>query len=580
MKKRIPYGVANYKQLVLEYGYYVDKTEYIRMLEDFHSPVFLRPRRFGKSLWCTTLEYYYDQQHASEFESLFGNTAIGKDPTPNRNQYVVWSLDFSEVPLCEDLHQLRADFDTILNASLLTCVHRYEAMIDSPIAFDETKSVSVNLSTLSQRIREYDLAPLYVIIDEYDNFTNQLITAQNQQLYDDLNRENGFFKGFFKTLKRAVKSQAVAQCFITGVLPIAIDELASGYNIAQFLTLDASFEAMMGFTQQEVDDLLEAIYLDHSLDAETRPQIEELLRNHYNGYQFTSPQGSRLYNSTILFYFLDHLCRHYEIPKFLTDRNLKTDLKWIKRLTGSNPQITERFVDQVLWQDGVPFDETQLLEKFDTHRFFDPEFFPMSFFYLGMLTRADEFSMRLPNLNMRTIFTEYFNELHEVQVLPDYAETMRGFLDSYDFPQLFADYWRLYIGQLPEAVFQNLNENFYRTTFYDLCRRYLSSYFLWHLERSYPGGRSDWEMVGKPGTRFAGKRILAEFKYWSNHRLSKAGLSVDTFKALPEDRKQLQKYTTALQQETPEAEIESYLIYCLGNQGFQVSRLFNGKTNG
>ncbi len=569
-KKRIPYGVANYKTLITEYGYYVDKTEYIRLLEEFHSPVFLRPRRFGKSLWCTTLEYYYDRKYAEEFETLFGSTAIGKNSTPHHNAYVVLSLDFSIVPASDQIRQLETNFHQIVNVSLATLVRRYEAIFGEAIPYEDTQSCLVNFARVLDRISQQGEPVLFVIIDEYDNFANQLIMARDDPRYRELTRDDGFLKSFFKLLKKGVKDRTIAHCWVTGVLPITIDELASGYNMAQFLTLNPRFEEMMGFTQTEVHRLLDQVYDDHPLDPQSRPEVETLLQTHYNGYHFSRTEGTKLYNSTILFYFLDQLCQHGRIPKHLTDVNLKTDLSWVRRLTGSNPQLTETFVDQVLWKNGIGYDDTQLIEKFDMHHFFKPSFFPLSFFYLGMLTRYNDFKMQLPNLNMRTIFIEYFNELHQLEVSAGYDGMMEGFLQTQDFSQLFADYWEIYIGQLPETLFSQMSENFYRTTFYEICRRYLSGYFTFHVERSYPGGRSDFEMVGKANTPFAGKYLVVEFKYWSNQKWFKSGQTLDHFKPVPNDLAQLRGYQKALEQEVPGTPITSYLVYCFGNQGFCV----------
>jgi hypothetical protein len=187
-----------------------------------------------------------------------------------------------------------------------------------------------------------------------------------------------------------------------------------------------------------------------------------------------------------------------------------------------------------------------------------------------MLTKQDQFSMTLPNLNMRKIFVEYFNELHHLDVSTKYADMMRGFVQQPDLPRLFADYWRLYVSQLPEAIFQQVNENFYRTTFYELCSRYLSTWFIWNLERSYPQGRTDLEFVGKYHEQFAGLRIVIEFKYYSNAEFKKLQTTIEDFQLREEDTVQIAGYVEGLRQEYPEARVSQYVIYCFGNQGFRV----------
>lgn len=296
--------------------------------------------------------------------------------------------------------------------------------------------------------------------------------------------DDSFFKSFFKVLKEGRESGAVANVYITGVLPILIDELASGFNVATIITLDRDFEAMLGFTQAEVDRLLDEVYADYAIDPSTRPEVETVIKNHYNGYHFVDPHGPALYNSTILMYFLRDFTRFGEMPEYLTDLNLRTDLSWVRRLTGANVGDTEAFVTQLTTENRIPYDKNFLTTKFNMSQLFQPGFYPISFFYLGLLTQQDNFFLRLPNLNIRQIFIEYFNELYQIDVSTRYADIMQSFVNQPELEPLFAGYWREYVSQLPEAVFAKMNENFYRTTFFELCSRYLSRWFTWSVERS------------------------------------------------------------------------------------------------
>ncbi|MCP4156756.1 MAG: AAA family ATPase, partial [bacterium] len=288
-KKRVRYGEANYKSLVLDNGYYVDKTEYIRLMEEFKNPVFLRPRRFGKSLWCTTLEYYYDINEAGDFDLLFGHTDIGKNPTPLHNSFMILSLDFSTIDPSGDIKAILRRFNDQCNTALQVVLWRYKNYFKGFDRIDEDVDVSTNLKKILAQIKAFDLPRLYVIIDEYDNFANQLITSHKDALYRELTADNSFLKNFFKTLKNGCKARTIDRVFITGVLPITIDDLSSGYNIADFLTLNKKFENMMGFTHQEVGALLDEIYEDHRLPLGTRWQIMEVITANYNGYRIIDP---------------------------------------------------------------------------------------------------------------------------------------------------------------------------------------------------------------------------------------------------------------------------------------------------
>jgi len=570
MKKRILYANANYEEIVAENGYFVDKTHYIAKLETVKNSVFLRPRRFGKSLWCRILECYYSIRQKDDFERLFGHTYIGKNPTPLKNSFFVLHLDFSVVNPIGNAADIGKSFNQVCNSKMDVMLGHNAAWFDENIVSDTKESASANLRNILDHIDKHDLPRLYVIIDEYDNFANQLIVSRKDGLYRELTGDDSFLKTFFKTLKEGRKTGAVADVFITGVLPVTMDDLASGFNIANFITLKAEFENMLGFTQTEVDSLLDEVYRDYEIDPCTRSEVNDLIRNHYNGYHFVNPSGEAVYNSTILMYFLQDFTCYKQIPKHLTDLNLRTDISWVRRLTGSDPQYSEAFVNQLTIHNVIRYDESFLVTKFDMSQFFDKSYFPVSFFYLGMLTRQDEFYLRLPNLNMRKIFVEYFNELHRIDVSTKYAEMMQGFVNTPNLPRLFADYWKLYVSQLPEAIFQQVNENFYRTTFFELCSRYLSRWFTFNVERSYPQGRSDLEFVGKFHEKFAGLRIVIEFKYFSNSDLKKMKTSVKKFRLRKEDSLQIAGYAEGLKQEYPQAKISQYVIYCFGNQGFQV----------
>lgn len=574
MPKRVLYSEANYAAIVRDQGYFVDKTEYIAKLEQIRNPVFLRPRRFGKSTLCSLLRYYYDRNFAAQFDELFGHTWIGQHPTGQQNQYLVLYLNFSTIAVGPTIQDIEGSFKRQCNFALDHLRREYATVLGDLLPeLDQVAPVADNLSILLTVLRLHGLPQLYVIIDEYDNFANQLVTGHKDHLYQQLTADESFFKSFFKALKEGRETGAIVNVFITGVLPILIDELASGFNIATIITLDPEFEAMIGFTQHEVDRLLDEVYADYALDPATRLDVDTVIKNHYNGYHFVDPQGTALYNSTILMYFLHHLTRHRRMPEFLTDLNLRTDLSWVRRLTSANAGDTDAFVTQLTTENRITYDRNFLTTKFNTVQFFQPGFYPISFFYLGMLTQQDNFFLCLPNISMRQIFVEYFNELHQIDVSTRYAEMMQAFVNRPDLELLFAGYWREYVGQFPEAIFTKVNENFYRSTFFELCSRYLSRWFTWNMERSYPSGKSDLEFVGKYHEKFAGLHWVIEFKYYSNSEFRKLDTTIEAFQLQAEDTVQLTGYVEGLRREYPEAQIASFVIYCFGNQGYRVFAL-------
>lgn len=570
MSRTVPYGIANYAELIDANCYFIDKTRFIANLERIRNPIFLRPKRFGKSLFCSMLAYYYDAALADRFNALFGQTWIGRHPTPRHNRCIVLPFDFSTISVGASLATIEESFRRQCHSGLRRLRDWYAPLLDDLPNIPDTASASDAVKTLFDFVDGRHVPRLYVIIDEYDNFANQLITARHDSVYRQVTADDSFLKAFFKTLKEGRKSGVVLNVFTTGVLPIMIDDLASGFNIGTFLTLEPEFEQMVGFTQAEIDALLDQAYADYALAPATRPDIEALVKNQYNGYRFVSPNSETLYNPTIFMYFLDKFCRYGTIPRHLTDLNLKTDLSWVKRLTASDAASTNEFVDQLTIHNRIRYDDVFLVEKFNMSQVFEKGYFPISFFYLGMLTRQDEFHLTLPNLNMRTMFVEYFNELHSIDVSTRYTEIMQRFVQDMRLPALFAGYWREYVSQLPESVFQQVNEKFYRTTFYEVCRRYLSPWFTWNVERSYPQGKSDLEFVGKYHEQFAGIRMVIEFKYISNAAFSQRNITLEELTLDEADTRQLAGYVEGLRQEYPEAHITQWVIYCIGNRGFRV----------
>ncbi|MCP4152088.1 MAG: AAA family ATPase, partial [bacterium] len=175
-----------------------------------------------------------------------------------------------------------------------------------------------------------------------------------------------------------------------------------------FLTLEQEFETMMGFSLKETESLIDEIYKEHEIEPSTRPLIMETIKANYNGYRIIDPEGEGLFNSTILMYFLKKFIKYREIPEYLIDVNLKTDISWVRRLTASNPKNTKELVNQLLINNQLSYNKIALSEKFSMSQFFEKDFYPISFYYLGMLTKWDEQYMCLPNLNMRSIFADYF----------------------------------------------------------------------------------------------------------------------------------------------------------------------------
>ena len=571
MKRIIPYGIMNYAELIEKKTYFIDKTEFIALLEDISNPVFLRPRRFGKSLFCSMLQYYYDLNQADRFNDLFGHTWAGLHPTGKQNTYIVLKLDFSTIATPSSYTGIEGSFNRQCMSHIHQLIQTYPEYL-ADFSFHDTAPASDNLKLLLDHLTGKKAPQLYVIIDEYDNFSNHLITTHQDSLYRQITADDSFLKSFFKVLKAGRQSGAIANIFMTGILPITIDDLTSAYNIADFITLHPLLEAMLGFTGDELTLLMDEIYHDYGYDPSTKPAVAEVLKNQYNGYHFVqTTEETALYNPTMVMFFFREFCRHNTIPDNLIDLNLRTDLSWVQRITGANPENTEVIVTQLTAENLVHYEKDALISQFNMADFFRPQFYPVSFFYLGMLTKKDDFNLCLPNLSMKKIFAEYFNEIYRIDTSTRYTSFMERFITTKpDIEDLFAGYWKNYVSQLPEAVFARVNENFYRTTFYELCSRFLSKWLTFNIERSYPSGRSDLEFVGKYNEKFAGRRWVMEFKYYSNTEFTKFHCKPEEFPLNPEHANQIQTYAEDLKREYPEIVLSLHVIYCFGNAGYRV----------
>lgn len=563
---KIPYAVMNYAKLREEGYYYVDKSRYIAELEKYQVPVFLRPRRFGKSLFCTMLDYYYDLNEADRFESLFGDTWIGQHPTGRQNSYMVLHLDFSIVSVRENLNEQERAFDAVILPKI-----RGFAEVTYKEFFTDFKADSQSSSDLLSNILTYislnDLPPIYLIIDEYDNFTNQLITSFKDNLYSELTTGDSFLRTFFKVIKEGVKAQGIAGTFITGVLPITMDDLTSGFNIAQMVTLQPGLVNMLGFTYEETETYLQAIFDGYGFDKALLPEVRQIIRNNYDGYRFL-PNANPIYNSTILTYFLsDFTINNGTIPDELIDENLRTDLGWIRRLTLGEERAKE-MLHQLVYEGTLGYTREMMKSKFTREQFFQKEFYPISLFYLGMTTLADNFDMILPNNTMRTIFVDYYNTLNDLRGTADkYIGFFKQFTKDHSIETLFEGYYRVYLGQFPAQSFDKMNENFIRNTFYELCNRYLSSEYLFALEQNYPSGRADWEITGRPGTSYHKNKQIVEFKYFPSKE-AKRILALEA--PHTEDVDQVRRYAADAKEIFPEFHIRRFVIYVAANKGYKI----------
>ena len=561
----IPYAVANYADLRDRGFYYVDKTDYIPRLEAYKAPVFLRPRRFGKSLLVSTLAHYYDRTLAHRFEDLFGGTYIGSHPTPEHNRYMIARYDFSKMVMADSMEKLEKNFN-ILNRGPVEIMVTHNRDLFGDFQFSTRENATQMLEEVLAYARAHDLPPVYILIDEYDNFTNQLLTSYNDPLYEKVTTADSFLRTFFKVIKKGIGEGSIRTCFCTGVLPVTMDDLTSGYNIAEILTLESDFINMLGFTHAEADAYLRYVLDKYTGSQERYDEIWQLIVNNYDGYRF-SPKGEKLFNATILTYFLKNFAtRHGEVPEEMIDENLRTDIGWLRRLTLSL-ENSKAMLDALVIDNGLYYNVADLSSKFNKQKFFDKNFYPVSLFYLGMTTLFNDYRMMLPNLTMRSIYMDYYNEMNHIEGgAPRYVPTYERFTEDRRFEPLVQNYFEQYLGQFPAQVFDKINENFIRCSFFELCSRYLSSYYTFAIEQNNSAGRSDFEMTGIPGTDYYKDDRIVEFKYF---KVKEAERMLALSDPRPEDVAQVRAYAKDTKLKFPIYNVRSYIVYICANKGWK-----------
>lgn len=406
--KRIPYGISNFEVLREKNYLYVDKTSYIELL-DRYAPYqfFIRPRRFGKSLFISMLENYYDINKKDKFEELFGDLYIGKNPTEEKNSFLVWKISFAGIDAGFGEENLRKSFNSKVILSAKNFIAHYSNLLDDdviPKEIDSAETIVQYISLLASKIK----LPVFVLIDEYDNFANELITGGKQNTYGSILHGEGFVKVFYKALKDATMDN-FNRIFMTGVSPIMLDDLTSGFNITRNYTLDENLNAVMGFTTEELSWIMDEVNIKN---LELRKKICGDMTIYYNGYKFNKKSNS-VFNPDMSMYFLDNYLAYKEYPEDMIDNNVKTDY-------GRVNQLAYNFNDRESLEEIMTKGETStmLVDRFNIHTMYSvKENFKSLLFYLGMLTIKGQGPLgtilKVPNYVIKTIYWEqYFQKIN------------------------------------------------------------------------------------------------------------------------------------------------------------------------
>ena len=536
---RIPYGVADFYKLRTRGHYFVDKTAYLPLLEQAGEFLFLiRPRRFGKSLLQSVMECYYDLQWVKQFDTLFKDTWIARHPTPERGQYLTLRFDFSAVRA--DSQYVQDSFETHIRITLIDFLKRHAETL-SPASAEavlaETTAAG-RIERLIGALREHG-ANLYLFIDEYDHFANNLLVSEGEAAYRRLTHDRGFFRHFFTVLKAAVgrTGSGLGRLFITGVSPITMDDVTSGFNIGANISLDPRFNGLLGFNHAEMETLFHAFGQDFSAH---RAVIDDW----YNHYHFHKARQEPIINSDMALYYLQSLVGVGQPPDELIDHNVRIDYGKLRHLVQLDRRLNGNFSRlREIIETGEYVGPIQT--SFPVEGLLRPENFISLLYYLGLLTFAGEREgdplLRIPNHTIRQLMYSYLREAYQdAEIFKpnawDLAQKLRGMAYRGEWEPFF-DHLSAQIGE--QASVRDYLQGEKMIQGFLLAWLNLSPYFTIWSEQEQGGGFVDLYLAPfyfrYPDMRHA---YLIELKY-----LKRSEDSADRREAaLTEGRAQLRRY--------------------------------------
>ena len=577
---KFPYSISDFYQVISEDYFYVDRTERIRDVENAGKYLlFLRPRRFGKSLWLSTLENYYDVAKADEFERLFGHLAIGAQPTPLHNQYFILKWDFSMVDPQGDAAQIRGALHRYVNRRIqdFAITYRHLLPLDIPI---EPVDALISFLALLAAVRETPYR-LYLLVDEYDNFANEVLLASADRYYALLSGE-GLLKTVFKAAKGGTAGLGVDRMFITGVSPVVMSDITSGYNIATNIYLEPEFNDLCGFTEAEVPVILRRVADACGFDRDAADKALTMMATFYDGYCFNYDMAEFIYNPTLVLYFLQHFQKRCQYPHQMLDSNLAMDrakIAYIAQL----PHGGQLILDVLNEKEAVSV--LKLEQRFGVKDILtavkDTTFMVSLLYYFGILTLGERVSHKLrlhiPNLVIRRLYAEQIRDMLVPNLArPDAARVAEALYSAGDMQPLCDFVEQRYFTVFDNRDYYWANELTVKTAFLTLL--FNDTLYIMDSEPALQRDYADLVMIVRPDMRqYQLLDVLIEFKYLKLKELEMSGAEVrqlgraalvDLSKVqtkLAEARVQLQKYRQTLQAKYGAAlDLRTYAVVALG----------------
>ena len=583
---KFPYGISDFRDIVLNQYYYCDRTDRIPALEEAGKYLlFIRPRRFGKSLLLSMLANYYDVAGKDEFKSLFGTLKIGEKPTPLKNRYFILKWDFSCIDTMGSAETIRRALHDHINACVKRFMVRYRRHLRIDIEIDPDNAVNTIFS-LATAASETQI-PVYLLIDEYDNFANEVLMSvqqDNQKRYQALVYEEGPLRTIFKAVKSSTSESLFDRIFITGVSPVVMSDITSGYNIADNIYLDPVVNDLCGFTQSEVENVIESTAGACGLNETDIADALNMMRAWYNGHRFAVEADGAVYNPTLTLYFLKSFHKFGKYPRKMLDANLVMDagkLEYIARLPKGGQMLLN------LMREDRRLAITELADRFGIREMLteggkDNAFMASFLYYFGILTidgltGAGDVALSVPNLVIKKLYVEKI----QVMLLPepsdrdDGAMAAKKLYQEGDMAPLCEFVEGRYFNVFHNRDYQWANELTVKTAF--LTMLYNDILYIMDSESEIDRRYADLTMIVRPDMRrFTILDILIEFKFVT---LKDAGLSgeqarkltQEALRTLPpmiremEDGKtQVRDYGKALEKRHGDLRLRKYVVASLG----------------
>ena len=587
---QFPYGISNFQKIITSGSFYVDRTDRIPLLERGEYQLFIRPRRFGKSLLLSTLYSYYDLASAHLFDELFGRLTIGQNPTPLRNRYFMLQLDFSCVDPTGTVDQIRRALHNHVNIRIDSFLKYYQEYTVQGVNIYPDDALSSLESVASSVLATGH--PLFLLIDEYDapvvaNFANEvMMSAQrdSQRRYEALVFEEGPLRTLFKAMKSMAGQGLIDRIFITGVSPVVMSDITSGFNIAKNIYLHPNYHDLCGFTHAEIESALRSVVAENSLDASISTTAMTMLRDWYNGYRFVPESRELIYNPTLALYFLDHLSELGVFPSAMLDDNLATDrakLEYMAQLAGGGQMLLDIMIE------GAQVQVERLASRFGMRDMLRDQsknntFMASLLYYFGVLslegqTPEGELLLRVPNLVMRKLYVEQIAEM----LLPDPMLRDKGkdaakhLHQKGDMAPLCAYVEEKYFKVFHTTDYRWANELSVKTAFLTLL--YNDTLYVMDSEPELERRRADLTMIIRPDARrFTILDILIKFKFVTLKDSGFSGeqalaLSVEELRsnrlmaqAMTEAREQVAKNMAILNRRYGNLRLRGYAVVSLG----------------